>query len=336
MKQPRVGLLGCGRWGRNHFRVLRQLGALTLTYDPDPEVLLPGTSRAERAGSDDELLASPEVDAVVIATPARSHYELARRALLAGKDVLVEKPLTLDEAEGRDLVALAEARGRILMVGHVTLYHPGIRKLAELIRAGELGDLRYLYSNRLNLGTVRCEEDILWSFAPHDIAVLLELVGSWPQTVQATGGAYLQEGRADVTVTHLAFPGGTRAHIFVSWLHPMKEHRLVVIGSRRMAGFTDGPEGGELVLYDRGVDVIDDRPVLRKNDGHAISTPWREPLLVELEHFLDCVRTRRRPQSDGRHGLEVLRILGRAHASLREGGLPLDCPPLPEEATADE
>ena len=306
--------------------MLRELGALALVYDPQSGRLAAESQPSERAGSEAEVVGDPKIDAIVVATPAKTHFAVAKRVLEAGKDVLVEKPLTLDEREGEELVALARKLGRILMVGHVTLYHPAIDALARLTLRGEVGELRYLYSNRLNLGTVRDEEDILWSFAPHDIAVLWELAQSWPQRVHAVGGAYLKKDRADVTVTHLEFPGGARAHIFVSWLHPMKEHRLVVVGSQRMAVFCDSPGGGELTLYDRGVDLVDDRPVLRRNDGRAVDYEWREPLRVEVEHFLSCVETRQQPKSDGTHGLGVLRILTTAQTSLREGGRPLDCP----------
>ena len=328
MRAGRVALLGVGRWGRNHFRVLRELGVLRSVWDRDPATLEREVPPELRADGPDAILADEAVEAVVVATTARSHYEVARRVLDSGRHVLVEKPLTLDEGEGEDLVARARAAGRVLMVGHITLFHPAIRNLLGLVRGGELGNLRYLYANRLNLGTVREEEDILWSFAPHDVAVMLALVGQWPARVGAVGGSYLRPGRADVTVTHLEFGGGVRGHIFVSWLHPMKEHRLVVVGDRRMASFTDGPEGGRLILYDRGVDLVEGRHELRKAEGEPVAFAATEPLRAELEHFLACVDSGSEPLTGGRHGLDVLRVLQTARASLERGGVPLECLPV--------
>jgi len=319
-----VALLGLGPWGRNHQRVLGELGALRSVYDANPGILDLHGAPGRSANSLEAILGDPEVRAVVVATPARTHYELALRALKAGKDVLVEKPLTLDEAHGEDLVRRARRGGRVLMVGHVTLYHPAIRTLVELVDGGELGNLRYLYANRLNLGTVREEEDILWSFAPHDVAVFLRLVGSWPHEVAAHGGSYLRPGRADVTVTHLDFPRGVRGHVFVSWLHPEKEHRLVVMGDRRMATFTDGPGGGELVLSE-GVPPESGAAPPPPRVRAVVPFPKEEPLRNELEHFLHCVRTREEPLSGGRHGLEVLRVLETAHRSLATGGRTVPC-----------
>jgi UDP-2-acetamido-3-amino-2,3-dideoxy-glucuronate N-acetyltransferase len=325
-----VALLGVGSWGRHHCRVLREMGRLRRVWDPDAMALARHTEPSERAQGLEHLLADPGVRAVVVATPARSHFELASLALEQGKDVLVEKPLTLLEAEGEILVRRASALGRILMVGHITLFHPAIQRLMDLVAQGELGRLRYLYANRLNLGTVREEEDILWSFAPHDVAVFLELVGEWPESVAAFGGTYLREGRADVTVTHLHFRDGVRAHIFVSWLHPTKEHRLVVMGDRRMATFADGPGGGELVLSE-GVPPEaggTSPPPLRRN---RIEVEPHEPLRQELEHFLLRCADRARPLTCGVHGLRVLRILETARRSLDQNGAALPCGERPLE-----
>lgn len=324
-----VALLGIGRWGRNHLRVLQEAGALRLAWDPDPEALA-RVPEALRARGPREVLTHPDVCAAVVATPPRTHYALARELLLHDRDVLVEKPLTLEEEQGTELVRLARTRGRVLMVGHVLLFHPAVRGLAGLCASGELGPLRYVYSNRLNLGTVREEEDILWSFAPHDVSLLLHLGGAWPCRIAAQGGSCLRAGRADVTVTHLEFPGGLRAHLFVSWLHPFKEHRLVAIGERRTAVFTDGPGGGELRLYERGLRGLAEAEPVERGPGTAVAFPRHEPLAQELRHFLGCVGDRSEPESGGRHGLEVLRVLRTAAASLREGGLPLVCEPVEE------
>ena len=229
---PQVAVVGCGYWGKNLVRNFRELGALRMVCDAAEagrKLAVEMAPHAKVVADVDEVL-NALVEGVVIATPAETHYKLARQALLAGKDVLVEKPLALTYEQGVELVKLAKRQGRILMVGHVLEYHPGIVRLLELVRSGELGKVRYIYSNRLSLGKVRREENILWSFAPHDIAIILRLMGQMPFQVVACGGSYVQPNIADVTVTNLLFDNGVRAHIFVSWLHPFKEQRLVVIG----------------------------------------------------------------------------------------------------------
>lgn len=332
MASQSVAVLGVGAWGKNHVRVLNDLGVLRSAFDPDPMALarVPAERRCSRI---EDVLGDPLVRAVVVATPAKTHFELAKAALVAGKDVLVEKPLTLDEDEGVDLVELASRLGRILMVGHLTLYHPGIVALRNLLREGVLGRPRYVYANRLNLGTVRETENILWSFAPHDIAVFLDLLQSWPSSVSAHGGSYLKEGRADVTVTHFEFSDGVLAHIFVSWLHPMKEHRLVVIGDRRMAMFVDGPEGGELRLFSVGAALGEDLNTAARGVYEVVAASSEEPLRCELKHFLDCIERRVEPLSGGQHGLQVLRILTTAEKSLHAGGQRLVCR-APENVTS--
>jgi UDP-2-acetamido-3-amino-2,3-dideoxy-glucuronate N-acetyltransferase len=328
--EAQVGLAGVGSWGRNHLRVLSGLGALRLACDPDPAALerVPPSHRARDL---DELLADPRVRAVVLATPARTHYALARRVLESGRDVFVEKPLTLDPAEGDHLVELARERARVLMVGHITLHHPAIVRLRQLVAEGVLGRLLYLYANRLNLGTVRETEDTLWSFAPHDIAVFLSLLGHPPARVSASGGAYLRAGRADVTVTHLEFGDVVKGHIFVSWLHPMKEHRLVVIGDRRMAVFRDGAGGGELLLFAPGAAGVEDARAAPRPEPETVAFERLEPLRAELVHFLECIATRAEPVTGGRHGAEVIRVLDAARRSLEQDGVPVQCgfPPFP-------
>jgi predicted dehydrogenase len=247
---------------------------------------------------------------------------LALAALEAGKDVLIEKPLTLDIEEGEQLVALAEERGAVLMVGHLLEFHPAIIRLRELIEAGDLGQVRYIYSSRLNLGKVRRDENILWSFAEHDIAIILRLVGDWPTRVLATGGTYLQPQIADVTVTHLEFPSGVRAHIFVSWLHPYKEHRLVVIGSKRLAVLDDVNKQDKPQVYDQGVEIVNGEIVARKSAGVPVPLEEAEPLRRQSVHFIECMRTRRRPLTDGRSGLRVLRVLEAAERSLSNTEIP--------------
>jgi predicted dehydrogenase len=265
----------------------------------------------------EQALAS-EVDALVLATPAVTHYELASRAMNAGKDVFVEKPLATRLEDGKRLLEQSLQQGRILMVGHILEYHPACLALVELVRGGELGELCYIYSNRLSLGKVRREENILWSFAPHDVALMNRLAGTTPEAVAAFGGAYVQSEVADVTVTNLIYPGGVRGHIHVSWLHPFKEQRLVVIGSRKMAAF-DGVTNS-LVVYDQHVAWQQGEPIPVKGPGQEIAFEQQEPLRLECEAFLKAMATRQRPLTDGENGVQVLSVLEAAQTSLEEGG----------------
>lgn len=318
--QPSVAVIGCGYWGKNLVRNFSQLGVLKAVFDADSDRArqVVGSGETPIAPSVEAVLAS-DVDAVVIATPAETHYQLVKQALEAGKDVFVEKPLCLTAMEGQELVKLAEDRKRILMVGHLLWYHPAILRLKELIDAGELGRLQYIYSNRLNLGKIRREENILWSFAPHDLSVIVGLVGEMPSEVQAQGGNYLHQNIADVTVSLLAFPSGVKAHVFVSWLHPFKEQKLVVVGDRKMAVFDDMEEPSrKLVLYPHSIDWKNQLPVPSKAEGQPQVLPVVEPLRAEAEHFLECVQARRRPRTDGAEGLRVLSVLERCQQALGE------------------
>lgn len=318
-----VAVIGAGYWGKNLIRVFDELGALAGVCDIEAE-------RLEQLGLDRGIrrcrevagvLTDRTVRAVVIATPAATHYELARAALEAGKDVFVEKPLALSAKEGRELVELAEANERLLMVGHILRYHPAVLKLGEMIEAGELGRIEYIYSNRLNLGKLRTEENILWSFAPHDISVILGLVNDRPVAVSSHGEAFLQRGVSDVTLTSIEFPAGIRAHTFVSWLHPFKEQRLVVVGSEQMAVFEDSRAAEKLVCYPHRVEWQAGRfPVAVKGEPKIIEVPGDEPLRLECEHFLDSLDSRVPPRTDGWEGLRVLEVLNAAEESLRKSG----------------
>lgn len=239
---------------------------------------------------------------------------------MAGKDVFVEKPLALRYPDGERLVYLAKKMDKVLMVGHLLEFHPAILKLKQLIESGELGKIFYIYSNRLNLGRVRREENILWSFAPHDIAVILRLIGDSPLEVVATGGAYLQPNIADVTVTNLHFDNGVRAHIFVSWLHPYKEHRLVIIGSKKMAVFNDAVEHDKLLLYDQGIEWVNGELTPRTGPGTTVEFEPGEPLRAECKHFIDCIQHRSRPRTDGPSALRVLNVLQACQRSLQTNG----------------
>lgn len=324
----KVAVVGCGYWGKNLVRNLARLEALAMVCDVTEE----GRAKARELAPDVPIVADFEsvmrsdVPGVVLATPASTHYMLARWALEGSKDVFVEKPLALDYTDGAELVKLAERMGRILMVGHVLEYHPGVVELLRLVKAGELGRIQYVYSNRLSFGKVRREENILWSFAPHDIAVVLRLMGELPYQVAAAGGAYLQPNIADVTVTNLLFNNGVRAHIHVSWLHPFKEQRFVVIGDRRMASFDDVEK--RLVLYDQHVDIAHPGSGLLavRRDGEEVPYPDAEPLLLECEAFLEAMSSRRPALTDGASGVRVLQILQAAQRSLITNGEPVVLP----------
>ena len=325
-KDARVAVVGVGYWGKNLVRNFYELGAL--------EALCDGAASAKAncesnyAGvkfySDySKVLADPAIHAVALATPAVAHYEMAKAALLAGKDVLVEKPLAIDVKHGEELVKLAEANGRILMVGHILRYHPAILTLQRLIKDGALGKINYVYSNRLNIGKIRTEENILWSFAPHDISVMLALLNEMPSRVSCQGGAYLSEGVPDVTLSHFEFPSGVRGHVFVSWLHPIKEQRLVIVGTDKMAVFDDTAED-KLVLYPHKVEWKNRIPTAVKAKGEVVQLDSQEPLRAECQHFLDCVTSRTTPVSDGKEGLRVLTVLDACQRAIRNGSINLD------------
>lgn len=314
----RVAAVGCGAWGKNHVRTHAAIGSLAAVVDPVPGVAeAHAATYGVEARTFGEVLADPAIVGVVIAAPAADHARLAIAALEAGKHVFVEKPLALTVADAEQVVAAAESADRVLMVGHLLQYHPAFLALRDLVAEGRLGDLRYLYSNRLNLGQFRQEENSLWSFAPHDLSMLLTLVGEEPDEVWATGAAYLSTNVADVTTTHLSFASGPRAHVFVSWLHPFKEQRLVVVGSDAMAVFDDLNDWPEkLVLFDHGVDWSQGRPRPERAEGVPVALDQTEPLRVECEHFLSCIEHGEVPRTDGREGLRVLRVLAQAQESL--------------------
>lgn len=315
-----IGLAGLGYWGKNILRNLYELGVLHTACDSNPKTLFEQKSKfpdANYTASFRELLENPEIKAIAIATPAATHYGLIKEALLAGKDVFVEKPLSLTVREGQEVVDLAEEKKKVLMVGHILQYHPAVLKLRELVSSGELGKLQYIYSNRLNIGKLRTEENILWSFAPHDISVILMLVGEELKSVSAFGEEYLSKGIYDTTVTTLDFRNGVKGHIFVSWLHPFKEQKLVVVGSKAMAVFDDMTEE-KLFLYPHKIEWKEGKiPVAQKADYKVVEiNKGEEPLKQELKHFAECVNTRVRPRTDGFEGLRVLKILEAAEDSL--------------------
>ena len=321
-----VALLGCGYWGKNLARNLHELGALQLVCDPAESGRTVAAENAPGVATSSEFndaLESDDIKAVAIATPAETHFELVSGALKVGKDVFVEKPLALQASEGEQLKDLAQKHGCILMVGHLLEYHPAVVRLHELVDAGKLGNVNYIYSNRLNFGKVRTEENALWSFAPHDVAVILRLFDEMSVEVACTGGSYLTPGLADVTVSTLLFQSGRRAHIFVSWLNPFKEQKLVVMGEPQMAVFNDVAAEDKLVLYDQRVGFQEATPVLQNEGQQAIALSDDEPLRRECEHFLECVATRNIPLTDAESGVRVLRVLETCQKSLEQNGRPV-------------
>lgn len=316
---PQVAVIGSGYWGKNLVRNFSNLGALSVVCDSHAETLRTlgeQYPQCRTVTSYAEVLRDESIQAVAIATPAETHGAMVREALLSGKDVFVEKPLCLSAEQGRSLVDLARDRGRILMVGHLLWYHPAILKLKSLIESGELGRIQYIYSNRLNLGKIRREENILWSFAPHDISVILGLLGEAPHSVIVQGGNYLHEQIADTTVTLLAFPSGVKAHIFVSWLHPFKEQKLIVVGDRKMAVFDDMEKKDKLLLYPHSIEWKGQVPIANRAEAQPVEVGTEEPLREECAHFLESVCSRHRPRTDGEEGLRVLYVLQRCQEAL--------------------
>lgn len=320
-----VAVVGTGYWGKNHVRNFYELGALTHVCDTNGATLEQFEQQYPNVvatNSYDEILSNPAVRGIVVATPASTHYEVAERAIRAGKDVLVEKPLALNVADGEKLIRLASRHSAVLMVGHILLYHPAIIKLKEIIDQGELGKIQYIQSNRLSMGKVRSEENILWSFAPHDISTIIHLLEEVPTNVYATGYCHLQKDVEDVTISIMDFPSGVGAHIYVSWMNPFKEQRLVVMGDRRMAVFEDSRPDKKLRIFDNNFQWVDRRPVPVKNGEQVVEFEQAEPLKSECRHFLDCMVTRERPRSDGEEGLRTLQVLERCYRVMKNGAKP--------------
>jgi len=319
----RVAVIGCGYWGKNLVRNFHQLGALAAIHDTRPEIAAAMSSQYDVPALDLEvILTNADISALVIAVPAVAHGHLVKRALDANKHVFVEKPLSLNLAEAEQLCMVASANRRVLMVGHLLQYHSAFLKLKELTASGALGRLLYIYSNRLNLGRLRREENILWSFAPHDISMILSLAGDMPNEIWATGACYLHRTIEDVTTMHMRFDNGVNAHVFVSWLHPFKEQKLVLVGDRAMAVFNDGEAWDKkLQLFPHTVEWRDQFPV--PNRAAAVSVPLveREPLAEECRHFLDGISKGTLIRTDGLEGVKVLRVLDAAERSMRSGRL---------------
>ncbi|MFQ6093843.1 MAG: Gfo/Idh/MocA family protein [bacterium] len=329
-----LGQIGVGYWGKNLLRNFSSMSQCQVKMCCDKDEAIIAKVKRDYPGlrvTNDcsDVLADDQIDAVVIATLPETHFPIAREALLAGKDVFVEKPLVLDVSEGEELVKLAERGERILMVGHVLEYHPALHQLKEYITSGELGNIYYIYSTRVNLGKIRQFENALWSFGPHDVSLILYLLGQVPIEVTAVGESYLQKGIQDVTFATLHFPGRTMAHIHVSWLDPHKIRKVTVVGSKKMAVFDDMESTEMIRIYDKGVDQRLDYESygeslsLRIGDIYIPRVVVTEPLRLECHHFIDCVMNRTSPRSDGRDGLSVVRVLDAAQKSMESGGTPV-------------
>lgn len=309
--------LGCGHWGKNLARNFAQLGALAAVCDPNPE-----TAAREAANNKvavrtvEDVLADETIDAVAVAAPAELHADLTVRAFESGKHVFVEKPMALTMSDCERMCAASEAAGKVLMIGHLLQYHPAFETLLAQLDAGTIGKVRTVYSNRLSLGKFRLEEDVLWSFAPHDVSMLLAIFKQRPDQVSGNGGAYVTPGVADEYRLDLAFADGRRGHVFASWLHPFKEHRLVVIGETGMLVFEDSAKPEEkLQLYRHKIETGRGAPTAVKADPEAVPYPPDEPLKRECAHFVECCRTGARPRTDGREAMAVVETLLRAEGA---------------------
>ena len=322
----RLGVVGLGHWGPNLARNFDRLPGSELRYVCDASEAARGRNaphfpRARVTARLDDLLADPELDAVAVATDVPTHAELAARVLAAGKHCFVEKPLAQSVAEAAEVVARAEEAGRVLMVGHLLEYHPGVEKLKQIADAGELGEIFYLYSNRLNLGKLRSDENALWSLGAHDVSVVLRLAGEEPCEAHAFGESYMRPGVEDVVFCYLRFPSGLTAHLHLSWLDPHKERRFTVVGARRMATFDDMALEQKVTVYDKGFDQDFSsygEYIARSGDVWSPRVSNEEPLRIECRHFLECLREGRLPRSDGASGLRVVRVLEALSHSLAE------------------
>lgn len=333
MDSVNVACIGIGYWGKNLVRNFYDLPGANLRTCCDlnrdlleqAAVRYPGVATTTDFAA---VLQDPRVDAVVIASPASAHYSLALKALESGKHVYVEKPLCLRSSEAAHLCEVAEQRDLRLMVGHLMEYHPAVNALKALVDGGELGDIRYLYAQRLNLGIIRQDENALWSLAPHDVSIATYLLDEDPISVSARGQSYLQPGIEDVVFCNIEFPGGKVVNIQVSWLDPNKVRRVTVVGSEKMAVFDDVETSEKIRIYDKGVgsgsyQTYGDALTLRTGDITIPAIEMSEPLRTEARHFVDAVRTGSTPRSDGHDGLRVVKILEAADQSLKRNGEPV-------------
>lgn len=332
----RIGCIGLGAWGKNLLREFARTPGAVVSIACDPSEAARDRARSNhpeiRLTADINEVLSSDVDAVVIATPPVSHYEVASRAMSAGKDVFVEKPLVLDVADGEKLVAQSLRDKRILMVGHIMEYNPAIDWLKRYISEGGLGNIYYIYATRVNLGQVRDNENAMWSLAPHDVSMISYLLEDYPNRASAVGSCYVRKGIEDVVFMTLEFANNRMAHIHTSWLDPHKVRSLTIVGQKRMAVFSDTDTQEKIKVFDKGVDVslnfetYAEYLTLRTGEVYIPLIDNTQPLALECRHFVECVRDRKTPRSDGQDGLRVLRVLAAAQQSLDSGGLPVQIP----------
>ena len=324
--RPKIGVVGCGNWGINHIRTLYQLDALSGVIEKNKDTLddiknmYPGILVFDKLA---DAILSTDISAYVVATPAETHYEVAMEIINAGCHVLIEKPVSLKIDEAYNLKKCAEDKNVNLMAGHVMLFHPAIKKMKEMISNGIIGDLQYIYSNRLNLGRIRSEENVFWSLAPHDISIFQYFIESQPVKINSTGGVFLQSNIHDTTMTILEYPENIKCHIFVSWIHPFKEHRLVVIGSQGMISFEDSLENKPLKLYSKGFDMSNKVPEKKDGPVKVIEYEKTMPLEEELKYFIRHLDGSPLEISNADNAIEVVDILVKASKSLLEG-LPVE------------
>lgn len=332
MSDLNIAVVGIGNWGQNLVRVFNQLENLYIGCDTNikkVQKLKKIYHNVKFTTSFDEVLEDKNVDGVVIASPAVTHYELAKKALLDGKPVYIEKPMTVNSKEAEELIQIADRKGLPLMIGHLLKYHPAIRKIKELIDNNDLGNVYYIYSQRVNLGTIREDENALWSFAPHDISVALYLLGDRVESVSARGGCYLNEHIEDVVFLNIQFEDKKMANIQVSWLDPYKERKLTIVGSKKMVEFDDMEHAEKIRIYDKGVnkalnyESYGEYLSLRFGDIYIPKIDTVEPLKLECQHFLECIKNNITPYTDGKEGMKVVRILEKAQESLKNHGMPV-------------
>jgi predicted dehydrogenase len=328
-----IAVVGAGAWGKNLIRVFSEIPDVRLKYicDSDPSKLSTiknSYPQSEMVENLSPILRDPEIKGVVIASSAVSHYSLSKEALMADKDVLVEKPMALNRRDAEEMLEITEMKKRILMVGHLLIYHPAVNRLKEMVSSGELGNIYYIYTQRVNLGVIRQDENALLSFAPHDLSVILYLLEEEPVVVTAHGESYIQHGIEDVVFLGLQFSDGKMANIHLSWLDPHKLRKITIVGSKKMVVFDDMEASEKLKIYDKGVknvsyDTYGEYLSLRFGDIIIPGIKMVEPLRVEAEHFIRCIESRKEPKTGGRDGLKVVRILAAAQQSLRGKGVPV-------------
>jgi len=328
-----MAVVGAGAWGKNHIRVFSEIPDVHLKYvcDSDPSRLTrlqKSYPQSKMVENINPILQDPEIKGIVIASSAISHFPLTKEALLGGKDVLVEKPMALNVKDAEEMAKIAEGENRILMVGHLLIYHPVFDRLKEMIDSGELGKVHYIYTQRVNLGIIRQDENALWSFAPHDLSVVLKLFGEAPVVVSANGESYIQKDIEDVVFLSLHFADGKMANVHLSWLDPHKVRKITIVGSKKMVVFDDMEASEKLKIYDKGVgnlsyDSYGEYLSLRFGDITIPNIKMAEPLRAEAEHFIQCIQSRKQPKTGGRDGLEVVKALVAAQQSLKQKGFPI-------------